>query len=243
MDTADPPVECARYASPHGAIRIRERADGAREYWQGGTLHTLAYAGGESLFGHIHAIAHLAAHAQRILLLGGAGASLATMCARRGASVTVIDIEPQAPSIARAFFGLPDTVTWITADANALPPALSRFDAIVLDAFDGSGRTRAADGVAPILALMDRLAPDGVLLANLAGPDGPSPGAWPLACALAATGLSAALLRAGDGHEGNEILHLSRRPAAIPLERVHPASAPDLARPYLRSLEAFPAPG
>ena len=237
-------IELARHASPHGAIRILERrSDGARMYNQAGALQTLAYADGTSLFGYVHAIELLVCDAKRILILGGAGGSLATMLARRGCVVTVVDIDPNAERLARTYFALDPRVTWVTGDAfQFVEDTTATFDAIVVDAFDAHGLARAfthADGIQKSAPL---LAPHGKLLVNLAGFDGPVDYGWPLACTLAAQGWRATLLRAVDGWEGNELLWVSRAGHAPALDLADLMERPAEARTYLLSLKPFAAP-
>jgi len=237
------PRELARLASGFGAIRILERADdGAREYWQGQALHSLANPSGESLFGHIHAMAHLMRNARTVLVLGGAGGSLATLCARQGAAVTVVEIEPQAHALARTYFNLDPRVRWITGDAAAFMAGCSTpFDGIALDAFDCRGGARLHDEAEKILAIAEKLTRHGVLTANLAGLDGPAPFAWDLTCALAKLGAPASLLRALDGEEGNEILWLRRDAPPCAIEPIPLAGKPVETHAFLGSLRAFAA--
>jgi 2-polyprenyl-3-methyl-5-hydroxy-6-metoxy-1,4-benzoquinol methylase len=61
---------------------------------------------GVSAFGCVHAANPLPANAGSLLVIGGAGGSFATMMARRGYRVTVVDIDPVAEELARAA-GLP----------------------------------------------------------------------------------------------------------------------------------------
>ncbi len=238
-------IELARHASPHGAIRILERPeDGARMYMQAGALQTLAYADGTSLFGYIHAIEILVRDAACVLILGGAGGSLATMLARRGCMVTVVDLDPNAERLARTFFALDARVRWVTADALAfVRAATAPFDAVVVDAFDAFGLARAfthADGIAMTAPL---LAPRGRIVLNLAGFDGPLDYAWPLACTLAASGWCATLFRATDGWEGNELLCVAREDHVAALDLRDVMERPAETRVYLQSLKPFAAPG
>jgi predicted membrane-bound spermidine synthase len=237
-------IELARCPSPYGAIRILEReSDGARLYNQAGALQTLAYPDGTSLFGYAHAIEILVRDRQRILILGGAGGSLATMLARRGCIATVVDIDPQSEQLARSFFGLDPRVRWVTADAmQYINASAATFDAIVVDAFDAHGLARAftqADGVETAARI---LAEDGRIVVNLAGFDGPLDFAWPLACTLAQKGWHATLFRATDGWEGNELLWASRAEHAVPLDIADLMDRPAETRTYLMSLKPFVAP-
>lgn len=235
-------IELARHSSAHGAIRVLERPDGLREYWQGEALHTLACADGESRFGHIQAMAHLMRHARTALVLGGAGASLATMSARRGADVTVVEIEPRAQELAAAHFGLDHRVRWILADAaHFVRETQHRFDVIAVDVFSARGDAPAHDTAEKIEAIARLLSPHGLLLANFAELDGPPAGAWPIACALAERNWATALLKAEASDEGNEILVLSAK-SLPPLDNLAPPHAPEETHLYLSSLQARLAP-
>ena len=94
-------IELDRREGLLGTIRILERrADGARLYCLGASIQTMAQPDGDSLFGYVHATKLLLREANDILLIGGGGGSLATMLARRGRRVTVVEADPVAESLA-----------------------------------------------------------------------------------------------------------------------------------------------
>src|ERR1700742_1050400 len=96
-----------------GDVKIlRGQADGSHAYASGGWNHSHADRNGISLASYVHALYGLVDQAQvrRILLLGCAGGTLATMFARAGRQVTAVDIDPDCFDLARKFFGLPAEV-------------------------------------------------------------------------------------------------------------------------------------
>ena len=83
-----------------GPIRILERkSDGARLYCLKGSVQTMVQADGVSVFGYVHAAKLLLKSARTILMIGGGGGSLATMLARQGADVTVLEVDPAAEEL------------------------------------------------------------------------------------------------------------------------------------------------
>jgi spermidine synthase len=107
----------------------------------------------------------------RSVLIWGLGAGVfARALAEAGAQVTVIEIDPMSEKVAREYFGLPTSVKVIIGDARTETLELSEeYDVIVLDAFSGDTPpfhllTREA-----LLSLRDRLAADGLVLANIVG--------------------------------------------------------------------------
>ena len=136
----------ARREGRFGSIRVLERkSDGARLYCMEGSLQTLMLAGGDSAFGYVHALKLLLGDARQVLLIGGAGASLASMLVRRGHEVTVVDIDPAAEELARDFFSLHAEVQWVTTDSlTFLDSHPAEFDAIVVDACDINGLVSSA---------------------------------------------------------------------------------------------------
>src|SRR5206468_4045870 len=103
-----------------------------------------------------------------VLMIGGAGCTLATMLARAGCQITILDVNPVSFDVARRHFGLPHSVVCHPSDGEEfLRRDTGLYDAIVLDAFHG-------DDIPPHLqsreffALARRhLAPAGVMLANV----------------------------------------------------------------------------
>lgn len=230
--------ELTRRPGLFGLIRVIERnSDGVREYRIGASLQTMALADGVSCFGYVHAIKLLLRGAHAVLIVGGAGASLATMMARRGHDVTVVDIDPAAEDIARQYFNLDPRVRWIQEDAQIYFSRLdAQFDAVVIDACDSNGLTPPFENAHALAQIARRACPRGVLVVNLVGADGaPSSGPF-LASRLAAFGLHVALHSPSNGWEGNEVLQASLTPRSFDLPLADAHERPSEARTYLMSL-------
>jgi spermidine synthase len=76
--------------------------------------------------------------ARDVLMIGCGGGTLANMLHRDGANITIVDIDPRSFELARRYFHLPDAVTCHIADgAEFLRRTRARYDAIVLDAYNG----------------------------------------------------------------------------------------------------------
>lgn len=122
------------------AIAIEQNnSSGEISYWQGRDHQSHADSAGTSLAAYIHAIYGFLrqAAAREVLMIGGAGGTLATMLRRVGVGVTIVDINPAALVLARDYFHLPAEVPFHVADGAAFLRAhRRRYDAIVLDAFD-----------------------------------------------------------------------------------------------------------
>jgi len=94
---------------------------------------------GVSLAEYIHALFGLLLQKRprHVLMIGGAGGTLATMLSRRGIQVTLVDINPTAFEIAQLYFQMPPGVACHVGDGAAfLRRNRARYDAIVLDAFN-----------------------------------------------------------------------------------------------------------
>jgi spermidine synthase len=126
-----------------GRIRITQsKRDGACTYYQNGCSHSEADAEGVSTCAYVHVLYGVIRQsgARRVLMAGCAGGTLATMLHRLGCEVTVVDINPHAFMLARRYFSLPEGVRCITGDGHAyLMDSPQRYDAVVLDVFNGSG--------------------------------------------------------------------------------------------------------
>jgi protein-L-isoaspartate O-methyltransferase len=105
------------------------------------------------------------------MLVWGLGAGVfARALAEAGTEVTVLEIDPASEKVARSHFGLPPQVKVIIGDARTETLNLpEQYDLIVLDAFSGDTppfhllTKEAFDG------LKTKLAPGGVVLANIVG--------------------------------------------------------------------------
>ncbi|HEY8947293.1 MAG TPA: fused MFS/spermidine synthase [Rhizomicrobium sp.] len=118
----------------------QNNVSGRVSYWYGGAHQSVADTHGISLADYIHAMyAFLRqTRARDVLMIGCGGGTLATMLDRDGVDVTVVDIDPRSIELARRYFHLPDGVTTHVADgAEFLRRTRGRYDAIVLDAYNG----------------------------------------------------------------------------------------------------------
>jgi len=126
-----------------GNIKIvRSRCDGAVTYYQDECFHSHVNTKGESLFSYIRIMRSLIRQvsAKRVLMIGCAGGTLATMLHKRGCEVTVLDVNPYAFKLAKKYFQLPKQVKCIVEDGREyLMKARERFDAIAVDAFNSNG--------------------------------------------------------------------------------------------------------
>jgi len=134
-------IPIARLDSEFGEIEILEyRARKLFYYVQGGCFQTEADRNGIGLAPYVHAIFGLLmqSKARDVLMIGCGGGSLGTMLVKAGVQVTVVDKNPVAFEIARSYFCLPAAVSCHVADGKEfLLDTHRRYDAIVLDAYDG----------------------------------------------------------------------------------------------------------
>lgn len=234
----------ARREGLFGPIRILERkSDGARLYCVKGSVQTMVQPDGVSVFGYVHAAKLLLKSAQNVLLIGGGGGSLATMLARQGCSVTVIDVDPAAEEIARSYFDLDERVHWLTTEPFSFIDACKTpYDAVMVDACNADGLVAPFDDADVLADVLKRACPDGSLVLNLVADDGAPPWGGSLARKIAARGLNVTLYRAEDGWEGNEILHVRAHGPTDVLAAPDVALRPPETRTYLMSLRAQTPP-
>ncbi len=114
---------------------------GRVSYWRDGAHQSMADRHGVSLADYIHAMYGFLrqARAHDVLMIGCGGGTLATMLYHSGVNVTVVDIDARTFELARRYFNLPAEVRCEVSDGAAfLRQSRDRYDAIVLDAYDGS---------------------------------------------------------------------------------------------------------
>lgn len=164
-------IPVADIATAYGTLSIsRNPASGTLVYAVNGQRQGAVDKSGVSLAYYIHAIYGLLrqTQARNILMIGGACCSLGTMLAEAGCQVTIVDINPQSAAVARQHFGLPDQVACRTADGAAfLQGDTGCYDAIVLDAFHGPHTPSHLQTAAFFALVRKRLAPGGLVLANV----------------------------------------------------------------------------
>ncbi|CAL4869580.1 Polyamine aminopropyltransferase (plasmid) [Asticcacaulis sp. MM231] len=236
--------QLALYDGPFGKVRIIERlCDGARSYSMGGGLQTLVDVTGTSLFGYVNALKLLLRDRKSVLMLGGGGGSLATMLARKGHSVTVVDIDPMAETIAKRYFDLDPSVRWFTEDGLTFPHRCGvTYDAIVVDACTGNGTVPGFTRSDWLVSVMKACTGSGVLMLNLAynlvNEGSVAIDGFALSDEMSHLGFHSVLLRPENGWEGNELLILSRTQPTINLRTPEILDRPTEARSYLLSLRA-----
>jgi SAM-dependent methyltransferase len=194
-------------------------------------------ADGVSAFGYVHAAQLLAANANDVLMVGGGGGSLATMLARRGHRVTVLDVDPAAEAIAREYFDLHDSVSWLTTEPIAfIENYRGSFDAVIIDACDSDGLVSPFNRPHVIANILRKACPKGSLIVNVVQEDAaPSWGGW-MAAKLASLGFSVCLYRSEEGWEGNEVLHVRAEGPTDQLAVPDLEHLPPEARTYVMSL-------
>lgn len=158
-----------------GEIVIEQdnRAGGVT-YWLGRGPQSLADRKGVSLAPYIHAMYGVLRQnrAKRILLIGCGGGTLATMLARSGRKITMLDVDPMSFELARRYFHLPSSVTCHVADgARFLRMAAGRYDAIVLDAFGADGIPRHLMRKSFFASVKAHLTRSGIFLINCLAQD------------------------------------------------------------------------
>lgn len=233
--------ELAQRDGLFGPIRVLERkSDGARLYCINGSVQTLMLPEGVSAFGYVHAAKLLVANAQDVLMVGGGGGSLATMQARRGHRITVLDIDPAAEPIAREYFALDESVHWVTADPIwFIESHQGGFDAIIIDACDSEGLVSPFNRPHIIANILTKACPQGSLIVNVVCEDGaPSWGGW-MAAKLASLGLSVCLYCSEEGWEGNKILHVRADGPTDQMVVTDLERRPPEVRTYLISLRPY----
>lgn len=148
----------------------QNNASGEVSYWQGVDHQSHADRDGISLAAYIHAIYGFLrqADARNVLMIGGAGGTLATMLSKSGIAVTMVDINPAAFRLARDYFHLPaDVVCHVADGVQFLKRHRARYDAIVLDAFDQDEIPRAFWSKAFFALAKQRLKRGGIFAVNI----------------------------------------------------------------------------
>jgi spermidine synthase len=164
-------IPIADIPTAYGTISIsRSPASGTLVYTVDGQRQGAVDKSGVTLAYYIHAFYGLLiqAKSRNILMIGGACCTLGTMLAKAGCQVTIVDINPASPAVARQHFGLPDSVICHSADgALFLRGDTGEYDAIVLDAFHGAHTPSHLLTPAFFALVREHLAPDGVALVNI----------------------------------------------------------------------------
>jgi len=149
---------------------VEDNRTGGISYWQAADHQSVADRNGVSLAEYIHALFGLLLQKRprHVLMIGGAGGTLATMLTRRGIQVTLVDINPMAFDIARLYFQMPAGVKCHVSDGAAfLRRNSARYDAIVLDAFSEEKIPRHFLKAAFFRLVKKRLMRGGLFLINI----------------------------------------------------------------------------
>lgn len=193
-----------------GDVKIlRGRTDGSHAYATGGWYHSHADRNGISLASYVHALYGLVeqAKAQRILVLGCAGGTLATMFARAGRHVTAVDIDPGCFDLARKFFGLPLAVECHIGDGRAfLETYATSFDAIIVDAYHRHAVPSHLCSAEFFALARTRLAAGGVILLNAVLAHDLDRFADRVAAGMASIGLSTRIFDAAGTRDRNALI-------------------------------------
>ncbi len=124
-----------KFKSRLGEIAIwQSEQTGDRYYREGEIFQSQSSPSGESRFPYVKLMEAFLSDTNSVLLLGCGGGNLATMLARQGKSVTVVDHNPVSFDLAKRFFGLSKEIHCIVADFREYLLAETRiFDGIAID--------------------------------------------------------------------------------------------------------------
>lgn len=129
------------FRSRFGPIQLRyHKRKRTLTYHQKGGDQSSSDRHGISLDAHIHALYGLALQnpGKRVLLIGCAAGTLATMLARTGRGVSVVDIDPISFRVAKRHFQMPPSVECHVADGlHFLRTTRRRYDTLIVDVFVG----------------------------------------------------------------------------------------------------------
>ncbi len=158
-----------RYQGRLGEIVIWEnQANGTRFYLEGDIFQSHATPTGESQFTYVKMMESFLGRSTNVLLLGCGGGNLATMLARSGKTVTVVDHNPGSFDIAREYFGMPDAIPCIIEDFRTyLPTETQQFDGIAIDVGGPGFCFEEQFDSATCDLIKDRLKPGGRIIMNM----------------------------------------------------------------------------
>lgn len=160
-----------KFSSRFGVIQLHYRKrKGTLTYEQKGGSQSSADRHGVSLDAHIHALYGLTLQqpGKRVIMIGCGGGTLATMLARAGRRISLVDIDPVSFTVAKRYFGLPRRVECHVSDGLAfLKKTRKRCDTLILDAFLGENIPEHLAGPEFFSAALRCLRPNGVVLVNV----------------------------------------------------------------------------
>ena len=159
------------FVSRFGLIRLRHRKrKGTLTYEQKGGNQSTSDRYGVSLDAHIHALYGLALQhpGKGVLMIGCAGGTLATMLARVGRKVSLVDIDPVSFKVAKRHFRLPKKVDCHVCDGLAfMQKTRKRFDTVIVDAYVGESIPAHLTRSDFFSAAVRCLRPNGLILVNV----------------------------------------------------------------------------
>ena len=139
-----------------------------RFYLEGEIFQSQSSAAGESRLPYVKTMEAFLADAKKVLLLGCGGGNLATMLARSGKSVTVVDHNPVSFDLAKRFFGMPKEISCIVEDFKEYLAAETRsFDGIAIDVGGPGFCYEEQFDPATCHSITARLNPDGRAILNM----------------------------------------------------------------------------
>lgn len=158
-----------RYQARFGEIVIWEdRANGSRFYLEGNIFQSHGCQAGDSQFTYVKMMAEFLNKAPEVLVLGCGGGNLATMLARAGQSVTVVDHNATSFAIAHEYFGMPTDIPCIADDFRCYLLAETRqFDGIAIDVGGPGFCFEEQFDPATCRSIKKRLAPGGRIIMNM----------------------------------------------------------------------------
>lgn len=145
-----------------GHLVIQNNRTGCISYWQNEYHQSACDSRGISTADYIHAMFWFLrqAKSRKVLMIGCGGGTLATMLRRCSVEVVIIDIKKLSFDIARKYFHLPPEVTCRVSDGSAyLRKSRQCYDAIILDAFGGSGMPKKFERASFFRLAKSRLKP------------------------------------------------------------------------------------
>ena len=130
-----------KHVSKFGVVTLRYRKRSRTLiYEQKGGYQSAADFCGVSLDAHVHALYGFALQqrGKDVLMIGCGGGTLATMLARAGRKIVLVDVDPVSFKLARRYFGLPGKVECHVADGLAfMQKTRRRFNTLIVDVFVG----------------------------------------------------------------------------------------------------------
>lgn len=158
-----------RYKGKLGDIAIWESEKTRdRFYLEGEIFQSQSSAAGESRLPYVKMMEAFLTDATNVLLLGCGGGNLATMLARSGKSVTVVDHNSVSFDLAKRFYGMPKEISCLVADFKEYLAAETRsFDGIAIDVGGPGFCYEEQFDPATCHSIIARLSPGGRAILNM----------------------------------------------------------------------------